>query len=177
MATGMHSHSTPGTFFSLCCRLYVYNQHTQQFARWFGDYHVTHIPTSTVRHVGCRIVYERSKQKRQLNNESGLAKHPKGLRWSSYTPGAAEQSLKPAHMAFLKKIIIFATLEVRFFYFDPFFDVPVRALICACIFQVRRGIDVYRVRPQHTMIGGSDFRQNTLKYIHQPTPKIIFLSY
>ena len=103
MATGMHSHSTPGTFFSLSCRLYVYNQHTQQFARWFGDSHVTHIPTRTVRHVGCRIVYERSQQKRQLNNESGLAKHPKGLRWSSYTPGAAEQSLKPAHVAFLKK--------------------------------------------------------------------------
>jgi len=103
MATGMHSLSTPGTFFSLCCRLYVYNQHTQQFARWFGDSHVTHIPTRTVRHVGCRIVYERSQQKRQLNNESGLAKRPKGLKWSGYTPGAAEQSLKPAHVAFLKK--------------------------------------------------------------------------
>ena len=103
MATGMHSLSTPGTFFSLCSRLYVYNQHTQQFARWFGDSHVTHIPTRTVRNVRCRIVYERSQQKRQLNNESGLAKHPKGLRWSSYTPGAAEQSLKPAHVAFLEK--------------------------------------------------------------------------
>ena len=103
IATGMHSLSTPGTFFSLCSRLYVYNQHTQQFARWFGDSHVTHIPTRTVRNVRCRIVYERSQQKRPLNNESGLATRPKGLRWSSYTPGAVEKSLKPAHVGFLKK--------------------------------------------------------------------------
>ena len=103
MATGTHSLSMPGTFFSLCSRLYVYNQHTQQFARWFGDSHATHIPTRTVRNVRCRIVYERSQQKRQLNNESGLVKHQKGLRRSSYTPGAAEQSLKPAHVAFLEE--------------------------------------------------------------------------
>ena len=103
MATGMHSHSTPGTFFSLSCRLYVYNQHTQQFARRFGDSDVTHTPTRTVRNVRCRIVYERSQQKSTLNNETGLATHPKGLRWSSYTPGVVEQSLKPAHVAFLEK--------------------------------------------------------------------------
>ena len=78
MATGMHSHSTPGTCFSLSRHLYVYNKHTQQFARRFGDSHVTHTPTRTVRNVRCRIVYERSQQKGPLNNETGLATHPKG---------------------------------------------------------------------------------------------------
>jgi hypothetical protein len=93
----------PAYFVSLFCRLYVYNQHTQQFSRsWFGDSHVTHTPTRTVRNVRCRIVYERSQQKRPSNNESGLATHPKGLRWSSYIPGVVEQSLKPAHVDFLK---------------------------------------------------------------------------
>ena len=70
---------------------------------------------------------------------------------------------------FWKNSIFCYTPEVRFFYFDPFFAVPVRALIFACIFQVRRGVDVYMARPQHTMIGGSGFRQNTLKYLHQIT--------
>ena len=103
MATGMHSHSTPGTCFLLSCHLYVYNQHTQKFARWFGDFHVTHTPTRTVRNVRCRIMYERSQQIRPLNNEKSLATHPKIFGWSSYTPGTAEQPFKPAHVVFLKK--------------------------------------------------------------------------
>ena len=93
MATGMHSHSTPGTLLSLSCHLYAYNQHTQQFTRGFDGSHVTHTPTRTVRNVRCRTVYERSRQIWPFNNESGLVTHPKGLRWSSYTPGAAGQSL------------------------------------------------------------------------------------
>ena len=125
MATGMHSHSTPGTFFSLSCRLYVYNQHTQQFARWFGDSHVTHIPTRTVRNVRCRIVYERSRQIRPLNSESGLATHPKGLRWSSYTPGGAKQSLKPAHVGFLQK---------WHFWLPSMYDFSILTLFLTCLY-------------------------------------------
>ena len=69
MATGMHSTviACPAHFFALLPFICIYNQHTQQFARWLGDSHVTPTPTRAVRHVGCRIVYERSRQKRQLN--------------------------------------------------------------------------------------------------------------
>ena len=119
MATGMHSHSMPGTF------LYAYNQHTQQFARWFGDSHVTHIPTRTVRNVRCRIVYERSRQIRPLNSESGLATHPKGLRRSSYTPGGAKQSLKPAHVGFLQK---------WHFWLPSMYDFSILTLFLTCLY-------------------------------------------
>ena len=75
----------------------------------------------------CWIVYERSQQKRPLNNESGLATHPKGLRWSSYTPRAAEQSLlKPAHVVFLKTWYVFATLEVAINFPGHLFDIALR---------------------------------------------------
>ena len=69
----------PAHFFALLPFICIYNQHTQQFAGRFGDSHVTHTPTRTVRNVRCRIVYERSQQIRTLNNETGLATNPKGL--------------------------------------------------------------------------------------------------
>ena len=68
---------------------------------------------SAMRYVG--IVYERSQHIRPLNNTKDIATHPKGHGWSSYTPGVmAKQSLKPAHVGFLKKWY-FLSLELRFF--------------------------------------------------------------
>ena len=91
-------------------------------------------------------------------------------------PGWWDNRSNPPIWVFCKNGI-FCYLRCSIFPFSPFFNVSVRARICACIFQVRRGINVYRVRPQHTMIGSSDFGQNAFKYIHQSTPKTKKLSH
>ena len=101
----------------------MYNQHIQQFARWYCDSHVTHTPKRTVRNALCRIVYERSQHIRPLNNEKDISTHQKGHGWSSYTPGAANQSLKPAHVGFLRN---------WYFLLPSMIDFPILTIFLTC---------------------------------------------
>ena len=120
-------------YFSLSHRLYAYNQHTQQFARCYCNSHVTHTPKRTVRNARCRIVYERSQHIRPYNNEKGITTHPKVHGWSSYTPGAAKQPLKPAHVGFLKKWC-FLLLDVSLFPILTTFLTCQYARVCARVY-------------------------------------------